>query len=91
MNYTTEILDDIFKRLLADIPEVRAAAIVTAEGLPIASVLPQGIDESIIAALTASLYFSAKQLVIEMKKGEYDRLYIKGSKGYLLVQQIGPN
>lgn len=43
---TTESLDDILKKLLAAIPEVKSAAIVSAEGLPIASALPQGVDET---------------------------------------------
>lgn len=46
MEPTSENLDDILKKLLSAIPEVRAAAIVSAEGLPIASALPQGVDET---------------------------------------------
>ncbi len=42
-------------RKLASIPEVKAAAIVSKEGLPIASALPQGVDEIRIAAITAAL------------------------------------
>ncbi|MCK4369893.1 MAG: roadblock/LC7 domain-containing protein, partial [Candidatus Lokiarchaeota archaeon] len=49
---TTDSLDDILMKLLSAIPEVKAAAIVSAEGLPIASALPQGVDETRIAAMT---------------------------------------
>lgn len=41
-----ETLDGILKQLLTAIPEVKAAAIVSVEGLPIASALPQNIDET---------------------------------------------
>lgn len=91
MEPTTENLDDILKKLLASIPEVKAAAIVSTEGLPIASALPQGVDETRIAAMTATLLSIAERSVIEMEKGEFDQLYIKGSDGYLLVLQAGPN
>ncbi|MFX1303382.1 MAG: roadblock/LC7 domain-containing protein [Promethearchaeota archaeon] len=91
MEPTTENLDDILKKLLAAIPEVKAAAIVSAEGLPIASALPQGVDETRIAAMTAALLSLAERSVIEMEKGEFDQLYVKGSDGYLLVLQAGPN
>ena len=37
MENTGENLDDILKKLLTAIPEVKAVAIVSAEGLPIAS------------------------------------------------------
>jgi len=91
MESTTENLDDILKKLLAAIPEVKSAAIVSAEGLPIASALPQGVDETRIAAMTAALLSLAERAVIEMEKGEFDQLYIKGNDGYLLVMQAGPN
>ena len=91
MEPTTETLDDILKKLLAAIPEVKAAAIVSAEGLPIASALPQGIDETRIAAMTAALLSLAERSVIEMEKGEFEQLYVRGNEGYLLVLQAGPN
>ncbi len=91
MEPTTETLDDILKKLLSAIPEVKAAAIVSAEGLPIASALPQGVDETRIAAMTAALLSLAERSVIEMTMGEFDQLYVKGTLGYLLVLQAGPN
>lgn len=91
MEPTTENLDEILRKLLSVIPEVKAATIVSAEGLPIASALPQGVDETRIAAMTAALLHLAEKSVIEMKKGKFDQLYIKGSDGYLLVLQAGSN
>ncbi len=88
---TPDSLDDILKRLLGAIPEVKSAAIVSAEGLPIASALPQGIDETRIAAMTAALLSLSERAIIEMAKGDFDQLYIKGSAGYLLVMQAGAN
>ena len=88
---TPDSLDDILKRLLGAIPEVKSAAIVSAEGLPIASALPQGIDETRIAAMTAALLSLSERAIIEMGKGDFDQLYIKGSNGYLLVMQAGIN
>jgi hypothetical protein len=84
-------LDEILKSLLAAIPEIKSAAIVSVEGLPIASALPQGVDETRIAAMTAALLSLAERAVHEMEKGEYEQLYVKGSNGYLLVLAAGPN
>jgi len=83
-------LSYILKRLLAAIPEVKAAAIVSAEGLPIASALPQGVDETKIAAMTAALLSLAERSVMEMEKGMLDQIYVKGTDGYLLALQCGP-
>ena len=91
MEPTTDTLDDILKKLLSAIPEVKAAAIVSAEGLPIASALPQGVDETRIAAMTAALLSLSERAVIEMEKGEFEQLYVRGNEDYLLVLQAGPN
>jgi predicted regulator of Ras-like GTPase activity (Roadblock/LC7/MglB family) len=88
---TPETLDELLKKLLGAIPEVKAAAIVSAEGLPIASALPQGVDETRIAAMTAALLSLSERAIIEMNKGDFDQLYVKGSSGYLLILQAGPN
>ena len=88
---TTETLDDILKQLLAGIPEVISAAIVSVEGLPIASALPQGIDETRIAAMTAAILSLGERAAQELDKGELEQLYVKGTNGYILVLAAGPN
>ena len=87
---TPENLDDIRKKLLGAIPEVKAAAIVSAEGLPIASALPQGVDDTKLAAMTAALLLLSEKAIIEMALGDFEQLYIKASSGYLLCLKAGP-
>lgn len=84
-------INELLKKLLAAIPEVKAAAIVSAEGLPIASALPRNVDETRLAAMTAALLSLSERTIIEMNKGDFDQLYIKGCDGYLLILQIDPN
>ncbi len=91
MESTPETLDVILKKLLSAIPEVKAAAIVSVEGLPIASALPQGIDETRIAAMTAALLSLAERAIQEMRKGDFEQVYVKGTEGYLLVLAAGLN
>lgn len=85
------IADDLLKKLLEVIPEVKAAAIISAEGYLIASTLPQGVNETRIASMTAALFSLSERAIREMKNGNLDQLYIKGSEGYLLVMRAGPN
>ena len=54
-------------------------------GLHIDSALPQGIDKKRIAAMTASLFSLAERSIIEVGKGDFNQLFIKGSDGYLTV------
>ncbi|MFX1478041.1 MAG: roadblock/LC7 domain-containing protein [Promethearchaeota archaeon] len=87
---SNEDLDDVLKKILMS-PQVEAATIVSIEGLPIASALPQGVDETRMAAMTAALHSLANQSILEMNKGEFDQLSIKGADGYILVRQAGSN
>ena len=91
MEENPETLDDILIKLLAAIPEVTSAAIVSVEGLPIASALPHGVDETRIAAMTAALLSLAERAALEMSKGTFEQIYVKGSEGYLLVFNAGLN
>lgn len=72
------------------IPDVDAVVIVSKEGLPIASALPQAIDESKIAAISASLISLGEKSITEMEKGKLENMYIKGSEGYILMRPAGP-
>ncbi|NVM19855.1 MAG: roadblock/LC7 domain-containing protein [Candidatus Lokiarchaeota archaeon] len=78
-------------RLLEAIPEIASALIVSTEGRPIAYHLPQGTDETKVAAMTAALHSLSERAIIEMGKGDFDKLYIKGREGYLVVSQAGPD
>ena len=84
-------LDATMKNLLDTIPEVNAAILVSTEGKVIVSALPHGVDEIRIATMMAGLLSIAEKSVIELKKGEFDQLYVKSSNGYLLVIGAGPN
>jgi len=91
MEPTTEDLDDILKNLVMSIPEVKAAAILSTEGLPIASAVPQGVDETRIAANTAPLFALAEVSLIEMNRGDFEQLYVKEKDGWVVVLQAGPS
>ena len=91
MSFIGQKIDDILKKFIIANPEVKAAAIISVEGLPIASALPQSVDETKFAAMTATLLSLSERAIIEMGKGDFEQLYIKGSEGYLIVMQAGSN
>ncbi|MHA1238354.1 MAG: roadblock/LC7 domain-containing protein [Candidatus Odinarchaeia archaeon] len=86
-----ETLEDILKKLQATVPQIQAAAIVSIEGLPIASALPSGIDETMIAAMTAAMLSLGEKAAAELGKGELEQVYIKGTDGYIIATGAGPN
>jgi len=86
-----ETLDSILRQLLSSIPEIKAAAIVSAEGLPIASALEAGIDETRIAAMTAAIISLGERAAMELNKGILEHILVRGTNGILLVMYCGEN
>ncbi len=86
-----ETLESILKRLLASIPEIKSAAIVSVEGLPIASALPTGVDDTRIAAMTAAILSLGERAAQELAKGELEQVLVKGNNGYLITMFAGEN
>ncbi|MFX1327975.1 MAG: roadblock/LC7 domain-containing protein [Promethearchaeota archaeon] len=76
------------KKFLASIPGGNGVLISSLDGLPLASALPRGVNEWIIAPITTVLFTLAERIIIEMKKGEFKYLFIKDSNGYLLIQKV---
>jgi len=89
-NKTTEL-----KTALADlkikVPEIESAAIVSIEGLPIASVLPQEIEEARLAAMTAAMLSLGERVAQEMQRGELEKIFIEGAYGYIITISAGAN
>lgn len=81
----------ILKGLLSTIPDIKSAGIVSVEGLPIASITNNGINETKIAAMTAAHLSLAERSIMEMKNGEFDQLWIEGSDGQMVILKAGEN
>ena len=84
-------LEDILKNLTASIPEILAAAIVSVEGLPIASMMPEGVDDTRMAAMTAAMLSLGERASLEMNKGMLEQILLRGENGYLIVMSAGAN
>ena len=86
-----ENLDNILVNLIATIPKAKAATIVSTEGEILASFLPQDVDETTIAVMTAALLSLAESAITLIKRGEFEQLFIRGREGYLVVLPAGLN
>ncbi|MFW9873597.1 MAG: roadblock/LC7 domain-containing protein [Candidatus Thorarchaeota archaeon] len=69
-------------------PNIKIVAICSLEGLPISSILPQGADETNMVTMVAACFSLAERSIIEMRKGEFEVLFMKGTKGYLITIPI---
>lgn len=86
-----ENLDNILVKFIDNVPDIKAATIVSTEGEILASALPEDVDGMTIAVMTAALLSLAESAINLIKSGDFEQLFIRGKEGYLLVLPAGPN
>jgi len=84
-------LNNMLKELESSVPEIEACAVVSVEGLPIASALPRDIEETRLAAMTAAMLSLGERVIEEMRKGQIERVFVEGSEGTIISMNAGPN
>lgn len=67
---------------------LEASMIVSADGLSIASALPDGMEEARISAMSAAMLSLSESITNELQKGSLEQVYIKGENGYVLLMSI---
>ena len=88
MSPNTEDIDDILRKLLTSISGVKAVAILSREGLPIASALSREIDEGRIAAMSAAILSVSEGYVREYGIGRLKRILMDtGDESIVLVKK----
>ena len=79
-------------KILMNIKGVKAANLVTTEGIPIDTILPEGADpkdEMRYAAMTSAIVSLSERACRETKKGDLNLVLIEGQEGKLLVVGCG--
>ena len=78
-------LDRAIHGLLSQTPEIEAAAVVSFDGLPMASALPQAMDEDRVAAMSAALLSLGERAAQGLGRGELSQVYIEGDAGTVFL------
>jgi len=84
-----EELTDILKGLHSITPDIEAAAVVSVDGLMIASALPKDIEEDRVAAMSAAMLSLGERTADELARGELSEVYVKGVDGYIVLMAAG--
>lgn len=74
-------LEGALSALLTQTPELEAAAVVSFDGLPMASALPAGMDEDRVAAMSAALLSLGERATQGLGRGDLSQVYIEGETG----------
>ncbi len=87
----TEELVALLRDMQAQNGSITAGAIMSVQGLPIASQLPRNANEGIVSAISAALLSVAQRGCEELERGTMRRLIVEGTGGLFLTQSAGQN
>jgi predicted regulator of Ras-like GTPase activity (Roadblock/LC7/MglB family) len=85
----TELLVARLRDLQASSGDVEAAAIVSVDGLSIASSLPAGYEEDRVSAMSAAMLSLGERIASELGRGSLQQVYVKGADGYVVLFAVG--
>ena len=88
----TSRAEEMVKRLRAmqtATPEIVASAVVSVDGLTMASALPKDVEEDRVSAMSAAMLSLGERIATELNRGEVDQVYIHGDDGYVILSAIG--
>jgi predicted regulator of Ras-like GTPase activity (Roadblock/LC7/MglB family) len=82
---TSTRLDQVLGALLSAAPEIEAAAVVSFDGLPMASALPRDMDEDRVAAMSAALLSLGDRAAQGLGRGDLSQVYVEGENGTVFL------
>ena len=85
----TEQMVDRLRALQASSPDVEASAVVSVDGLTMASALPADVEEDRVAAMSAAMLSLGERIATELGRGDLDQVYIRGAQGFVILMAVG--
>jgi len=77
------------RNMQAAAPDIEASAVVSVDGLIMASALQQGVEEDRVSAMSAAMLSLGERIAGELGRGSLEQVYIKGLKGYVVLMSVG--
>jgi predicted regulator of Ras-like GTPase activity (Roadblock/LC7/MglB family) len=85
----TEQLVERLRDLQVSAPDIEAAAVISVDGLPMASSMPAGIEEDRVSAMSAAMLSLGERIAGELGRGQLEQVYVKGQHGYVILMSVG--
>lgn len=80
---------DILLNLNNTSSHIEASAIISKDGLVMASALPENMNEDNMGGMSAALYSVGSHSALALAGGNLEQINIQGSKGHVLITKIG--
>lgn len=85
----TELMVDRLRDLHAAGPGIEASAVISVDGLSIASSLPVGVEEDRVSAMSAAMLSLGERISVELQRGMLEQVYVRGKKGLVVLVSVG--
>jgi len=85
----SQLMVERLRDLQASSPDIEASAVVSVDGLSIASALPAGVEEDRVSAMSAAMLSLGERISTELGRGTLEQVYIKGEKGSVVLMSVG--
>lgn len=85
----TERMVTRLRELQMSTPDIEASAMVSVDGLSMASSLPAGVEEDRVSAMSAAMLSLGERIASELGRGVLDEVYVKGEGGYVILTAVG--
>lgn len=77
------------REMQAASPEIEASAVVSVDGLIMASALPAEAEEDRVSAMSAAMLSLGERIAGELGRGGLEQVYIRGSMGFVILTAVG--
>lgn len=84
-----DVMVDRLRELQTTTPEIEASAVVSADGLIMASSLPANVEEDRVSAMSAAMVSLGERIASELGRGTLDQVYIRGENGHIILMWVG--
>jgi predicted regulator of Ras-like GTPase activity (Roadblock/LC7/MglB family) len=84
-----EALNRLLRALQSGSPDMEASALISEDGLIIASALPQHLDEARVAGMSATLLSLGTRAATELERGGVEEVLVRGHEGYAVLMAVG--
>jgi predicted regulator of Ras-like GTPase activity (Roadblock/LC7/MglB family) len=85
----TELMVNRLRDMQAASPDIEASAVVSVDGLIMASALPAEVEEDRVSAMSAAMLSLGERIASELGRGVLEQVYIRGGRGYVILTAVG--
>lgn len=85
----SELMVQRLRTMQSAAPDIEASAIVSVDGLIMASALPAEVEEDRVSAMSAAMLSLGERIASELGRGALEQVYIRGDSGFIVLTSVG--